>query len=165
VRVVEAYLAISAAAHILAGTYLTLRYKRIAWPARGGLSAWFAGARLFVTGAIITAFVVIHLLHFKFADEEPQGWPEGHSAQHRAAYDRVVAVLADPFEAAFYIVATSLVGLHLAWGWEKAVGKFAEQSPSVKPLVSPMRAVGQAVAAAATLALCAVVVAAHMQSL
>ena len=152
-RAVEAYLLVATVAHALSGFYLTIRYKRLAWPARGGLSAWFGGARLIVTGVVIIAFIVLHLMHFRFAPASGQG-----------VYSNVIAVLSDPATAALYVAATALVGLHLVWGWEKAVVKFVELDPSIKPLAAPMKGVGQAVAASSAIVLCAVTVSAYIKA-
>ena len=67
-----------------------------------------------VTGALITAFILLHLQHFRFAT------PIIESGS-RDLYHEVVNTLQDPVMAAVYLIACALVGLHMFYGWDRVL--------------------------------------------
>lgn len=109
-------------AHVAAGLALWRRARR----ARGAhrrrelrpLS--FAARTMVLSGAIIGAFIVVHLLDLTIgALVAPEGFlhPTGHGTQTRAhAYANVVASLSRPWMALFYTSVMAVVGAHLAQG-------------------------------------------------
>ncbi len=159
IRAVEIYLALAALGHVLSGVVLTLRYKNLGAPPDGKASSWFVRARLALTGGLILAFVIKHLLDLRFSESALKGTPSGD----RDMYNDLLGVVRDPQIAALYASASIVVGAHLAWGWEKAVKKI-KVGPAEKSLANAdaVATVGQAVAMLATSAFVAVAVAAHL---
>lgn len=144
IRGVEYYLALAAVGHSVSGAYLTLKFRNLAPPPDGKASSWFVRARLALTGTLISAFVVKHLLDLRFRDGARDG-------AERDMYADILSTLKDARVAALYASASAVVGAHLAWGWEKAVKKI-KVGPADKALANAdaVAAVGQGVAALAT---------------
>src|SRR5215467_3213372 len=105
-------LLISVLAHIwswiaLAGTNKAARPVGYQKPAT--VQASLASRTMSLSGPIIAAFVIIHLLHLTTGTIHPGGFVELH------AYENVVSGFT-PLFAVFYIVAMLLVGTHLSHG-------------------------------------------------
>jgi hypothetical protein len=152
IRGVEYYLALAAVGHSVSGAYLTLKFRNLAPPPDGKASSWFVRARLALTGTLISAFVVKHLLDLRFRDGARAGAGAGAGAgAERDMYADILSTLKDARVAALYAAASAVVGAHLAWGWEKAVKKI-KVGPADKALANAdaVAAVGQGVAALAT---------------
>lgn len=69
----------------------------------------FSSRHMLLSGAMIAAFVVYHLLHFTWGTVHPQ-------FQHLRPYENVVAGFRSTPVAAAYIVAMVLLGIHLHHG-------------------------------------------------
>ena len=72
--------------------------------------------------------------------------------------------LRDPLTAGLYAGAVALAGLHMAWGWDKAVGKMPALEKD-KPLADRVRLLGQILTAAITVGFLAATAAAHFTPL
>ncbi len=117
--------------HIGAGTRLAAR-NRAARPIRyvcwKPLQSSWAARHMFLTGLLVLAFVVYHLLQFTFGVTDPRNFkyavptdPHGHLD----VAGMVVGGFSQTQVAVGYIVAQIILGLHLAhgaWSWSQHLG-------------------------------------------
>ena len=156
----EVYLLLTFLFHVLSGVWLSYRYKKLALPkGNAPLKTFWSQARLILTGLAISAFVVVHLQHFRFA-------PAVVSATTgiRDMHKEVIDVLSKRSVVAFYILSTLLLGVHMFYGWEKAVLKFSELSANYKPFVGPVRSLGQSAIVLISIGFCSVALYAYWLS-
>jgi succinate dehydrogenase / fumarate reductase cytochrome b subunit len=88
-----------------------------------------ANSTMAVTGAIVLAFVVLHLITFKFHEYRRRG-PDGRPGMTWVLRDgrevkdfhrRVVTVFASPGYVVWYLFAVSVLGLHVSHGIQSAL--------------------------------------------
>lgn len=95
--------------------------------------ATVAGRLMRVGGGALALFIPLHLLHLT--------WGAIHPAfQSGAVYHNVVAGLRSPLFAVGYIVALTLLGLHLdhgLWSWRRSLG-LVPLRPTAGPLQRPL---------------------------
>lgn len=123
---------IGLAALFLAHIYLALRLTQENWAARkqryvvrSSRGASSAGSiSMFYSGALILAFLIKHLLDFRFAGD----FLEAPSA-------KVFATLKSPGNAAVYVLASLAIGLHLSHGFRSAFQSLGINHPSWNPLL------------------------------
>jgi succinate dehydrogenase / fumarate reductase cytochrome b subunit len=108
--------------HIAVGIQFTIR-NCAARPVRyfsvkPAQSTW-AAQHMLLTGLVVMAFIVYHLLHFTFGVIDPGNFKSVIPADARGRHDvsaMVVAGFSQPLVAAAYVVAQLVLGLHLAHG-------------------------------------------------
>ncbi len=108
--------------HVGIGVHLTRR-NRVARPVRYAVlkpaqSTW-AGQNMLLTGLVVLAFLVYHLLHFTLGITDPANFKSSVPADARGHADvarMVVAGFSQLPVAVAYIVAMLFLGLHLAHG-------------------------------------------------
>ena len=118
----RALLFVAFAVHVIVGIQLTFR-NRSAHPVRyfsmkPAQSTW-AAQQMLLTGLVVMAFIVYHLLHFTFGVIDPENFKSVIPADTRGYDDvaaMVVAGFSQPLVAAAYVVAQFVLGLHLAHG-------------------------------------------------
>jgi succinate dehydrogenase / fumarate reductase cytochrome b subunit len=107
------------AVHVAAGVQLVKR-NRGARPHRyvceDTVEASFASRSMFLSGAVVLAFVVYHLLHFTFGATHPAHFALRDAGGRHDVYSMVVLGFRSPYVTASYIVALLLLGLHLSHG-------------------------------------------------
>ena len=96
---------------------------RLAWANRAArptrnrlqrtLSTGFAARSMLLSGLLVLAFIVFHLLHLTIGLVQPQTAQLLDQAGRPDVYARVVLGFADPWVAGIYALAVVLVGLHL----------------------------------------------------
>lgn len=156
VKVIELYLAAAFILHVVVGSYLTVKYKKLVPSKKASLMEYPLGqAKLALTGTVITAFVVLHVLQFRF--NRPELAADGG---HPDLYSTVLDVLRDPKMAALYIVGTCMVGVHLFSGWAKTMSKM-DFSGDQKKFLKPVIFIGQFAATVASAGFVAVTLKAH----
>lgn len=115
-------------AHILTGI-LVSRANRAARPGRykmevskGGPSfSSPASKNMIITGSVLLAFVVVHILQFRFGPGVEQGYVTTvDGKQARDLHKLVVEVFANPLWVGFYVFAMALFGMHLRHGFWSA---------------------------------------------
>ncbi|MBI3288949.1 MAG: hypothetical protein HYZ74_05475 [Elusimicrobia bacterium] len=79
-----------------------------------------------LTGILILAFVIIHVATFKF---------QAGGAKGPDLFAHVTAWFANPWYAAFYVLAVGGVGLHLSHGVQSAMQTFGVHHPRYTPLI------------------------------
>ena len=80
------------------------------------------------TGLVVLAFVLLHLLDFRFAVRYPE--QPGVTPAHRA-----LLILHDPLSASLYTVGSLLLGYHLYHGFQSAFETLGAANPRVTPFV------------------------------
>lgn len=136
IKAVEIYLLLAAVLHIVVGSYLTIQYKKFSVPRGKSPFTVLDRAKLAITGSLISGFLVVHLLHFRFASIglDRFGLVDFYGQQ--------ASVLKDPPVTALYIMGPTLVGVHLWYGWEKTVNKLGLTGDR-KGLLKPVAKFGQ----------------------
>lgn len=76
----------------------------------------FSSRYMVLTGLLVVAFVVYHLLHFTFGVVQPENANLVDAAERHDVYSMVVHGFQNPFVTASYVVAMLLLGLHLTHG-------------------------------------------------
>lgn len=103
----------------------------------------FASRHMLLTGSIILAFVVYHLLHFTLGWVQPEHFHLYDSAGRHDVYSMVVQGFRNPAIALSYIVAMGFLGLHLGHGTASA---FRSAGLSGRQLRSTFEGLGRLVA-------------------
>lgn len=122
-------LLVSVALHIAAATQLTLLKKKarpIAYRVKGSAGSDYAARTMIWSGIIILAFVVYHLLHLTFGSVHPS-FVEGE------VYDNLIAGFRVVPTAIAYVVAVSLLGMHLYHGLWSMFQSIGVNHPRVTP--------------------------------
>lgn len=134
---VRAVLLIAFAVHILIGIQLTVQdhvarpIPYVCW--RPQQSSW-AARHMLLTGLLVLAFVIYHLLHFTFGVTDPRHFKYAIPGDPRGFYDvagMVVGGFSHTPVAVGYMAAQVILGLHLAhgaWSWFQHLGLNRENS-------------------------------------
>jgi len=155
---IEYYLAAAAVIHIAAASYLTLKFNKLALPKKGPIYMWPLGqAKLALTGIALTAFILLHLSHFKFG--ETAILENGT----RDLYSKQLEVFKDVNTCAMYAGAILMMGVHVHAGWPKTVLKFAGTA-EVKKHKAEIVAIGQAAIIAVSAAYIACIAGAYNEA-
>jgi len=88
-------------------------------------------AIMFVSGAIILAFVLLHLSEFRFEIRHPG--PEGEEP-----FTKALRLLQDPITASVYFVGSLFLGWHLAHGFQSAFQTFGWNHPKYTPTIKKL---------------------------
>ncbi len=83
-----------------------------------------ASASMFITGAIILAYLIKHLLDFRF-----------NAAFHEAPAETVGELLSQPFHAYIYIAISIVVGVHVSHGFRSAFQSLGASHPQWNPVL------------------------------
>jgi succinate dehydrogenase / fumarate reductase cytochrome b subunit len=128
---VRAFLIVCFVLHVVATIKLVIenraaRSERYAMH-RHVQSSW--AARLMpVSGLVVLAFIVFHILHFTTRNIDPQLRPVEHGGVLRSEYDVHTMVIRGfhdhPFVTAFYVVGLFLLCLHLSHGFSSLAQTF-----------------------------------------
>src|SRR5439155_5694340 len=109
---VRTILLISVILHIWAWIQLAAikrEARPVAYVKSANVQASLGSRTMSLSGPVIAAFVIIHLLHFTTGTIHPGGFVELH------AYENLVSGFTPPF-ALFYIIVMLLIGTHLSHG-------------------------------------------------
>lgn len=128
VTVIEWGLILFAVIHISVGMILFVQ-DRLARPVRYAVDR-SAGGRTFssktmpYTGPLILAFVIVHLLNFRFADTMKQ-----------PLYSVVSGTFSRPYYTAFYIIAVIIVAIHIRHGFWSLFQTLGANHPKYMPFI------------------------------
>lgn len=101
------------------------------------------------TGLLILAFIIFHLISFKFGPAEPEGYIAVHNGvEMRDVYRLVVEKFKNPYYTAGYVFMMALLGWHLRHGIWSAFQSLGLQHPKLMPYIT---AAGTVLAAALAL--------------
>lgn len=130
-------LLIAFAVHILVGIQLTVQdhaARPIPYICWKSLQSSWAARHMLLTGLLVLAFVIYHLLHFTFGVTDPRDFKYAIPRDPRGFYDlagMVVGGFSQTPVAVGYIIAQIILGLHLAhgaWSWSQHLGLNWENS-------------------------------------
>lgn len=133
---VRIVLLISVLLHIWASVQLSMIKKEArptAYVKRANVSSSWASRSMMLSGPIIAAFVIFHLLHLTTGTIHPQFVP-------LHAYENLVNGFLIPFALA-YIVAMVLVGFHLSHGIWSLFQSLGLSHPRYTPLIKKFAAI------------------------
>ena len=121
-------------------TALTLaRQNKLARPVpysrQATLQATWASRQMVLTGLLLLAFLIYHLLHFTF-HVIPTGGIAHLENGHKDVYGMVVAGFSNPLIAISYMVANIVVGIHLIHGSRSLFQTLGWDHPVLKPIVN-----------------------------
>jgi succinate dehydrogenase / fumarate reductase cytochrome b subunit len=105
-------LLVSVVLHIVAAAQLWLLQREarpVPYKKRDSVGSTYASRTMYWSGPIIAFFVVYHLLHLTWGTVHPD-------FEHLNAYDNIVIGFQQPLVSLFYIIAVSLLGVHLYHG-------------------------------------------------
>ena len=119
VKVLEYYLLITAAIHALTASYFTFNKSRYI------MKKPISNGKLAITGTILVGFLVLHLKTFRFE--------RGLRDSHVDLYNLQMEVFKDFKQVLVYLVSIGCVGIHLWYGWTKAVLKMDVPKNSREP--------------------------------
>ena len=115
--VVRGVLLLTVVVHLISAIQLWLM-NRAARPSRyvkhGWVEASFASRTMIISGPLLAAFIVYHLLHFTTGQAHPNFAPP--RGEEFFVYDNVVNGFSNPLASAAYIVAMIILGYHLIHG-------------------------------------------------
>lgn len=103
------------------GAYAMKRSKQ-------GRGSWTPSAIMFVSGAIVLGFVILHVAEFRF-ELRLKGF-EGESPA-----DRTLRILQDPISASVYFFGSLLLGYHLWHGFQSAFQTLGVNHPKYTPWI------------------------------
>jgi succinate dehydrogenase / fumarate reductase, cytochrome b subunit len=107
------------ALHIVSAVQL-VRRNRAARPVKYAVGkppiSTIANRTLILSGLIILAFIIYHLLHFTLGVTNPEDFALRDPLNQHDVYGMVVAGFSNPLVSAFYIAAMALLCLHLSHG-------------------------------------------------
>lgn len=114
----RAGLLLVAVLHIISALQLAAdnRASRPERYATGKPIATFASRTILVSGLIVLAFIVYHLMHFTLGVTNPQYLDLHDPLNRHDVYGMVIQGFSNPFVSGFYIISMGLLCLHLSHG-------------------------------------------------
>lgn len=76
----------------------------------------YASRTMLMSGVIVLAFVIYHLLHFTFGSVDAESYKLAHSGEGLHVHAMVVHAFRQPLVAISYMIANALLALHIAHG-------------------------------------------------
>ncbi len=133
--IARAGLLVALGAHVWGLATLSIRTRAArpeAYAAKLPLLSTFASSSMLLTGLVLLAFVVYHLLHFTAGVTHPEQFQMYDSYGRHDVYSMVILGFRDPLIAVSYIAAMALVGLHLSHGVGSAFRSTGLSGPRVR---------------------------------
>jgi len=92
-----------------------------------------ASLSMVLSGSVVLAFLIYHLLHFTVGATDPK-YLDLHDAQGRHdVYSMVVMAFQKPLVSGFYILAMALLCMHLSHGFASAFQTVGVRNPTLAP--------------------------------
>lgn len=89
------------------------------------LLGWSPDTTMFVTGAIVLAFTIGHIIDFKFHYD----WLNARQVASTEPFDKALELMADPLRAVIYGVCCLFLGVHVAHGFASAFQSLGVNHP------------------------------------
>lgn len=133
----EVFLVTCLIVHVLMGAILTLENKKAAPKKYAAMAnekkrSTFASRTMAVHGTIILAFIIYHLITFKYG---PHYWIEYDGERMRDLYRLVLEVFTDPVYVVGYVICLILLGIHLSHGASSVFQSFGINHPRYTPVI------------------------------
>lgn len=132
--------------------------RPIAYKMRANLESSYASRTMMWSGPIVGAFIVYHLLHFTFGTVLPGGLarlPDGDVDVYR----NLITGFSQPLVSAFYMMAVTLLGIHLYHGLSSMFQSLGINHPRYTPRFQQFAAVASVLITAGNLSIPAAVLA------
>lgn len=145
VKVVELYLLLAVVLHVAMALYRAYKTKVLKGATTAPVSV-FKRLYLMLTGLTILAFLGMHVTHFRFnaAGKAEYALADGAGTDY---FRLVTETLGDDAVALGYVAGVLAVGLHLYFGWTKAVHKMnLDTAHGTAEYLHPVRKLGYALA-------------------
>jgi hypothetical protein len=155
------YLLVAAVLHIGAALYRAYTTKVLKGVTTNPLSV-FKRLYLLLSGLAVLAFVLVHLNHFRFREDlhtrfaltAAAGSSSSSSSDSSSSIDFYAVageVFSDRLNVVGYLVGVVLMGVHLHYGWGKAVHKMQlDAEHGTAQFLQPVRVLGSVLALAVT---------------
>ena len=161
IKWIEAYLLVASVLHVSVALFRAMKTKVLKGATKAPMSV-FKRLYLLLTGFTILAFVWSHLFHFKL---NPLLDNYADADGHVDFYTIMVETFSDDTVVIGYTVSVLTMGLHLYFGWSKAVHKMQLDAAHGKArYLHPVRHLGYACALAVTTGFVAVILASRFVS-
>jgi succinate dehydrogenase / fumarate reductase cytochrome b subunit len=137
--------------HVAAGSLLTLTNRSVRpqpYAVTRSVEAGLASRNMYLSGAMVSAFVLLHLLQFTWKETNPTYQALLDASGRPDVYTMVVSAFANPWISAVYIVAMLLLGAHLWHGAASVFQSLGITRPSTRKIFDSL---GPAVATAIVL--------------
>ncbi len=105
--------------HLVGIAKLTLRNRAArpqAYESKSPILSTFASRNMLMSGGILLAFIIYHLLHFTLGVTHPEHYLMVDDVGRHDVYSMVILGFRQPLVSLSYIVAMGLLGLHLGHG-------------------------------------------------
>ncbi len=102
------------------------------------VKATFASRYMLMTGILVLAYVVYHLLHFTFHTIDTGSMGLKDAAGHPDVYSMMMASFTNPLVSLSYIVANLILGLHLWHGLGSAIQTMGWNNPAFRSVATPV---------------------------
>lgn len=132
----EVFLVVCLLVHVSLGINLTMQNKKAkpkkyATAANSDKKSSFAAKTMAVQGSLILAFIIYHLITFKWGKVY---WVEYDGVQMRDLFRLVTEVFSDPAYVVGYVVCLLLLGLHLSHGASSVFQSLGINHPRYTPV-------------------------------
>ncbi len=154
-------LLVSVVLHVWSSWQLWLLKRRarpVAYKMRANLDSSYASRTMIWSGPIVGAFIVYHLLHFTFGTVLPGGLarlPDGSVDVYR----NLITGFSQPLVSLFYMVAVTLLGIHLYHGLSSMFQSLGINHPSYTPRIKQLAVLASVLITAGNLSIPAAVLA------
>ena len=96
---------------------------------------------MFLTGAIVLGFLILHLIDMRFAD-----WSRNlaafssrfHFPESENPFEHAIRVLKDPISAGVYVIGSLFLGYHLSHGFQSAFRSLGFAHPKYTPILKSL---------------------------
>jgi succinate dehydrogenase / fumarate reductase cytochrome b subunit len=124
--------------HIWGISLLSLRNQDArpdSYALKKAVASTFSSRTMLLSGALLLAFVVYHLLHFTFGATNPDQFHLIDELGRHDVYSMTILGFQQPLVAISYIVAMGILGLHLAHGIASIFHSMGWSRPKTAPLI------------------------------
>ncbi len=124
--------------HVLSAVRLIMMNRAarpVAYAVRKSESATLASKSMKLSGMLVLAFLVYHLMHFTGGVTHPEHYSLVDSMGRHDVYNMFVMGLAQPAVGISYIIANILVGLHLSHGVSSLFQSLGLRSPKYEGMI------------------------------
>ena len=127
--------------HILSGMRLAAinrAARPVAYAKKRHLEAKLSGRTMALSGLLLFAFIVYHLLHFTVGVTHPEHFALRDSLGRHDVYSMFVRGFQDPAVSASYMVAVVLLGMHLSHGISSMFQSLGLNTPKYEPVIKAL---------------------------
>jgi succinate dehydrogenase / fumarate reductase cytochrome b subunit len=98
--------------------------RPVAYAVHKPFQSTYASRTMMMSGLIVLAFAIYHLLHFTFGTVDTDSYARGHQGASPDVYGMMIHAFRQPLVATSYLVAMLLLALHISHGLGSLVQSF-----------------------------------------